>query len=217
MEYSHETQGKFAAERAGLITGSKCSILFPTGTTTGKGMATYAKELAQQKFFQFYDVTRSWQTEHGEINETGGAELYAETFNVTLDRPPFAWDPLHQLGGTGDFVCGFEYGIDIKSPTTLANFVNYHYEDLDKDQIHQGRMYAHLYQVPRWFIVAYLQETERMIEAGDQYPIPYGPKRLIVKEVPMVPGWAELLQERAKPLITQRDQYVEILKRKFAE
>jgi len=46
---------KFDSQRFGLITGSECHVLFPEKGTGEVGQRTYAKKLANQMYFKFYD------------------------------------------------------------------------------------------------------------------------------------------------------------------
>jgi len=55
---------EFDEKRFGLITGSKCSVLHPKRSAEA-GQKTYAKELANQMYFRFYDEQGTWQTQHG--------------------------------------------------------------------------------------------------------------------------------------------------------
>ena len=58
----------FDPQRYGLITGSKCSVLFPKRSAE-VGQRQYAKELANNMFFRYYDNSGGRHTEHGNNNE----------------------------------------------------------------------------------------------------------------------------------------------------
>ena len=66
---------KFDPQRLGTITGSKAHILMPKSGKVVEGMVTYARQLAKEKYFQFYDEVSTWQMEHGIQSE---AEMEAE-------------------------------------------------------------------------------------------------------------------------------------------
>jgi hypothetical protein len=200
----------FDQKRFGLITGSRCSVLFPKKSAV-VGQQTYAKELARQMFFQFYDDTSTWQTEHGNDMEQFALEHYRERYNSGVQPGMFAMKDDY-FGGTCDAICP-DRGVDFKCPTTLNNWLNYT-EGIDESQYHQAQMYMYLFDRDKWEIAAFLQETWRMTERGIVYPVPVE-KRMIITTVEKEAGWVELLHARGKQLIEMRDDYYNELQKRF--
>lgn len=202
---------EFDPKRFGLITGSRASVLFPKRSAE-VGQRTYAKQLANQMFFRFYDETGSWQTEHGKDFEAEAYVYYHERFDSSaVHKPEFAC--IDDFGGSADCL-GDVDGVDFKCPTTLEKWLDYLHVGIDEDQYHQAQMYMFLYQRESWKVCAYLTETERMTNLGLTYPVPHD-QRMIQVPVIKEDGWVDKLYERAPNIITQRDFFYEKLQQNF--
>jgi len=200
----------FPAERFGLITGSKCSVMFPDRGDGKKGMTTYAKQLANERFFQFYDERSSWQTDHGKMAEHFAFEYYNERHKeIRLGRFLRKGD----CGGSTDAECD-QYGLDFKCPTTLSGWLDYIYDGVDKDQYHQCQMYMYLTGLTEWRICAFLTETQFMTDNGLIYPVPQD-KRMVEISVPLDPEWNGRLNESLPFVIEKREEYLQILNTQF--
>ena len=199
-------------ERTGLVTGSRVSVLFPKKSAE-VGQRTYAKQLANERFWHYYDQTGTWQTEHGNMNEHLAEQHYFDHHGVFGERPKFIVDLENQIGGSPDWV-GSEFGIDWKCPTTLQGWLDYLHDGIDDQQYWQAQMYMHLTGKKLWYIGAYLTETLRMIDNGLTYPVPEKDRMIMVK-VEFIPGFSEMLLERVPKVIAMRDQFIEQLKQQF--
>ena len=208
---------KFDKERFGLITGSKCSVLFPKAelmpSKISVGQDTYARQLAVQLYFEHYDEISTWVLEHGQYSENGAFEHYYKFYSDKIERG--FWKKKGNCGGTSDAVCP-EYGVDFKCPTTLENWSDYMFDGIDKQQSHQAQMYMYLFDKPKWKTCIYLTETQRMTDFGLVYPVPE-PKRMIIIEVEKEIGWAEKLEVTAPKIISKRDEYFGLLEARFGK
>lgn len=201
---------KFDPERYGLITGSKCSVLFPQKSAE-VGQKTYARQLATQMYFRYYDETGTWQTEHGNLAESSAREFYQDNFDKNVHEPGFIRDGY--WGGTGDCL-GEDYGIDFKCPTTLQGWLDYIHVGINDQQFNQAQMYMKLYKRELWKVCVFLLETDRMSNVGLTYPVDYK-KRMIVIDVPKDPTWDVRLQIATPQVIRWRDEYYRVLKNNF--
>jgi hypothetical protein len=205
----------FPQERFGLVTGSKCSVMFPLRGDGKVGMTTYAKQLAQNRFFQFYDERGSWQTEHGKMAEHWAFIHYQDFYDKNIQ--PGSWIAKGECGGSTDAICmdaAGGYGIDFKCPVSLEGWLDYMYDGVSKEQHHQCQMYMYLTGLKMWRICAYLIETGFMTENGLTYPIEES-KRMIIVYVPIDPDWAEKLQPNLTFVVNKRNEFIEQLKNKF--
>jgi hypothetical protein len=200
----------FPKERFGLITGSKCTVMFPLKGDGKKGMITYAKQLANQKYFQFYDERTGWQTEHGKMAEVFAFMHYEETYGK-LSQGQFYKEG--ECGGSTDAESE-DSVIDFKCPVTLEAWLDYLYFDIDEGQKDQLNMYMYLAKKSSAKIAAYLIETQFMSDNGLTYPVPQD-KRMIVINVPKDPTWSDRLIEPRDFVISQRNEFLEKLKNKF--
>lgn len=203
---------RFDPQRFGLITGSKCSVLFPKKSAE-VGQNTYAKELAKQKYFRFYDEVSTWQTEHGKFSEHEAFEYFQQYQNKELQKGTFK--RIEEWGGTSDAECK-PYGVDFKCPATLGAWLEYIHTGLDAQQQNQAQMYMFLFDKPLWKIAAYLTETFHMTEMGQTYPVDRK-KRMIVIDVVRDQNWEVLLRQRTPALIEMRDKYYNVLVSQFGE
>lgn len=204
---SHNPNDIFDPTRYGLITGSKCNVLFPKKSAE-VGQRTYAKELANQMYFRYYDNNSTWQTEHGNMNESTAFEYYQERFDKKIVLQP-GFKRVENWGGSADCL-GEGYGIDFKCPTTLNGWLDYMHEGIDEQQYYQAQMYMFLHGIEHWKVCAFLSETERMTNEGEVYPVPYD-KRMIKTEVEKEQGWEEKLRLVTPKIITMRDEFYSIL------
>lgn len=210
---SHNPNDIFSKKRFGLITGSKCYILFPDRGDGKVGMRTYAKELANRMYFQFYDNNNTWQTEHGNLSESSANDHYKMFIDETAEyQPKFAVHGL-KFGGSGDAICKTR-GVDYKCPASLNGWLDYIHDGISKQQYHQCQMYMHLYKRDEWDVAAYLLETNRMSNNGETYPVPRE-KRMIITRVVKQEGWWEKLEENAEYVIEQRDIFYSKLIEQF--
>lgn len=202
---------EFDERRFGLITGSKCSVLFPKRSAEA-GQRSYARQLANQLYFKFYDEIETWQMGHGKDNEPNAYIYYKDNFDKSaVHKPEFALKG--DCGGSGD--CLGDYaGVDFKCPTTLEKWLEYLHEGVDEQQYHQAQMYMYLYDKPEWRVCAYLTETQKMTEWGITYPVPQD-KRMIIRKIEPEPGWVERLESTAPKIIEMRDSFFEQLKSHF--
>lgn len=201
----------FPKERFGLITGSKCSVLFPDKGDGKVGMRTYAKTLANEKYFKYYDEFSTWQMQHGDMGEHFAFIHFQEFINKSVFKGEFVYEG--DCGGSPDYEVE-EYGIDFKCPTTLEKWLDYFHNGISKDQYHQCQMYMHLRKKNLWKIAAYLTETQFMNDNGLTYPVPET-KRMILFDVKQDPEWSVKLNEVAPSVIKQRDEFFDKLKVKF--
>lgn len=202
---------QFPKERFGLVTGSKCSVMFPLKGDGVVGMATYAKQLANERFFQFYDEKSAWQLEHGKMAEHFAMIHYKDYFNKDVVQG--GWYVKGDCGGSTDAETR-DSVIDFKCPVTLEAWLDFMYDKLDKKYFDQLQMYMYLTDKQESEIAAYLTETQFMTDNGLTYPVPEE-KRMIIVRVIRDPKWEERLNENLPFVIEKRDQYIEMLKLKF--
>jgi hypothetical protein len=201
----------FDPKRYGLITGSRCHVLFPKRSAE-VGQTTYARELAQNMYFRFYDNQSTWQTEHGNLSESSAFEYYQQNFEHDAEyTPPFMCEG--DYGGQADCITPIR-GVDFKCPTTLSGWLSYLFDGISDQQYHQCQMYMEMYKRDNWRIAAYLLETDRMSNNGETYPVPYD-KRMICIDVQREAGWCERLDKAAPFVIQKRDEFYEQLKQAF--
>jgi hypothetical protein len=203
---------KFHPDRLGKITGSPCHVMFPEKGDGKKGMTTYAKHLAKEQYFQFYDEKKTWQMAHGDMGESFGIAHIQRYYDKKAEQGWFEQKD-GVFGGTADGLAP-DWGFDIKCPTTMDTWLDYMYDGVSKQQYHQCQMYMYLFNKPKWVIAAYLLETDFMNDNGLTYPI-RDADRMILVEVDVEIGWVDKLKESAKFVIETRDGYVELLKSKF--
>ena len=202
---------KFHPERYGHITGSKAYILMPESGKVVEGMRTYAKQLAKERYFQYYDEVSTWQMEHGNQSESYALAHWRKYVNPDLQEGYFK--RIGELAGTCDHICD-DYLVDSKCPVSMENWLNYLYEGVSKQQYHQGQMYCYLFDRPRIIFGAYLCETNRMSDYGLVYPVPES-QRLIQIEVVSDPNWIDKFMPMAEKVIAMRDEYIELLSEPF--
>ena len=200
----------FPKERFGLVTGSRCSVMFPLKGDGVVGMTTYAKQLANEKFFQFYDEKSAWQMEHGKMAEHYAMIHYRENYG---DLEQGGWISKGECGGVTDAENETTV-VDFKCPTTLEAWLDYLYEPLDKKQKDQLQMYMYLTGKDQAEIAAYLTETQFMTDNGLKYPVPEA-KRMIIVKVEKDKSWEEKLNEQVPFVVTMREKYIQILTNKF--
>lgn len=200
----------FPPERLGLITGSRCTPLFPKKSAE-KGQRTLAKTLANEVFFKCYDEVNTWQMEHGKMAESFAFIHYQKYIDDSIQVGRFL--AKDNCGGSSDAELKIK-GVDFKSPTTLKNWTDYLFEPLDEDQINQCQMYMWIFDKDKWEIAAYLTETEKMNDNGLVYPVP-DHHRMIRIEVERNSEWEVKLKENAPKVIEMRDDFVKQLKERF--
>jgi hypothetical protein len=208
MQFAIDT---FSMERFGLVTGSKCSVMFPLRGEGKVGQRTYAKTLANEMYFQFYDEKGSWQTEHGKMAEFFAFIHYEKYISANIEKG--GWKSKGDCGGTTDAELP-DRVIDFKSPTTLNGWLDYIHNPLDKEQVDQLQMYMYLTGKPLAEIAAYLIETQFMSDNGLTYPVPEE-KRMIIVRVEKDPTWEGRLKEILPSIIAQRDEFMKRLKMQF--
>lgn len=202
---------KFDSQRFGLITGSEVGVLFPEKGSGKAGQISYAKKLANQRYFQFYDELSTWQTRHGEMSEAFALVNFQTFINKDAEQGEFK--RIGEYGGTCDCLCP-EYGVDFKCPTSLENWLNYLHEGISKQQYWQAQMYMWLFAKPKWIVSAFLIETEFMSNNGLVYPIPEE-HRSITVEVEKMPYFDEELHKRGQFVLDLRDEFINQLKQRF--
>jgi hypothetical protein len=200
----------FPKERFGLVTGSKCSVMFPLKGDGVVGMTTYAKQLANERFFQFYDEKSAWQMEHGKMAEHFAMIHYREYYG---DLDAGGWYVKGDCGGSTDAESPTKV-VDFKCPVTLEGWLDFLYDKLDKKYFDQLQMYMYLTDKNESEIAAYITETQFMTDNGLTYPVPEE-KRMIIVKVLRDPKWEEKLNENLPFVVEMRDKYIEILKAKF--
>jgi hypothetical protein len=204
---------EFDPKRYGLITGFKCSILHPKKSAE-VGQRTYAKELANQMYFRYYDEQGSWQTEHGKDFEAEAYVYLHERFDSSaIHKPLFIC--IDDFGGSADCLCD-GYGVDFKCPTSLNKWLDYLHVGIDEQQYHQAQMYMFLHKLDKWKVCAYLVETKFMTETGRTYPVPHD-KRMIQVEVDAESGWVDKTYKNAEFVIQARDFYYKKLVETFGD
>jgi hypothetical protein len=207
MELANE---KFDQERYGKVTGSKVAVLFPKKSAE-VGQDTYARQLASQLYFKYYDETSTWQTEHGNYSEYSALEHYQNYYCKEAEKGK--WISKGEMGGTCDCLAP-THGVDFKCPTSLEKWLDYLHDGIDSQQYHQAQMYMYLFNKPLWKVCIYLTETLRMSDFGITYPVEEK-NRMIIIEVQKEIGWAEKLEVEVPKLIVKRDKYFEELKKRF--
>lgn len=210
---SHNPNDTFSKERFGLITGSVCTPLFPKKSAE-VGQKNLAKDLANNMYFRYYDNVSTWQTEHGNLCERSAFEFYQTNFDKTAEYQPI-FARLDNWGGQADCICQ-DSGVDYKCPTTLSGWLDFLHEGISDQQYNQAQMYMFLYNRPIWHIAAFLLETQRMSDNGEQYPVPHD-KRMIINSVEVNLEWQNLLVERTPKVIAMRDFYYQKLVENFGE
>lgn len=200
-------------KRYGRITGSKADVLFPKRSNPAT-QETYAKELARGMYFEFRDEVNTWQTNHGHYGEVIAMQEYQKSYPLAY-KPDF--EPLgDDFGGSADCLIPMEdFGVDFKCPTSMEKWLEY-LEGCDHQQERQAQMYMLLYKKDKWKILAFLTETERMINDGVFYPVP-SDKRFIEVVIEKDPTFEEELYKRAKPLLKKRDEEYQKLINQFGE
>jgi hypothetical protein len=202
---------KFDPKRYGLITGSKCHVLHPKRSAE-VGQRTYAKQLANQMYFRFYDDQNTWQTEHGNDFEAEAYVYFHEHYDKSaVHKPPFMVQD--DFGGSADCLCD-DYGVDFKCPTTLEKWLDFLHVGIDEQQYHQAQMYMMLYDRKRWKVCPFLIETKKMTENGITYPVPHD-KRMLQVEVLKDNEWQDKTYKNAESVITMRDFYYQKLIEQF--
>lgn len=200
-------QDIFPRERYGLITGSECSVMFPDKYKPDMvGVVSYARSLAIQKYFQFYDLVGTWQMEHGNLCEPIAAEFYAERFDSSIIKADWKKHEHYEAGGSADYLVPDIEGIDFKCPTTLEKWLSYR-KGIDHQQYCQAQMYMFVYGFEKWSVCAFLMETDKMSNLGISYPVPIE-KRLIKTEIDVSKEWQRLLIERMPNVIEKRNAFI---------
>jgi hypothetical protein len=202
----------FDKQRFGLITGSKCSVLFPDRGDGKKGMRSYAKELAKEMFFQFYDEATTWEMEHGKMSEGFAFGHYNERISNRIQQGRFIRKD--NCGGTIDAEIPGVKGMDFKCPTSLDKWLDYMFEPISKEQSNQCQMYMYLTGYKEWEICAFLTETQFMNDNGLRYPVPEK-DRMIIRKVTRDHTWEWRLEQPAKYVISERDAFLTALESKF--
>lgn len=200
-----------SAERPGLVTGSKCTVLFPLKGDGKVGQRTYAKTLANEKFFGFSDEVETWQMAHGTMGEHFAFAHYKELIDSSIKEGQ--WHRKGDCGGTTDAELMY-YGVDFKCPATFQQWIDYFHEGIDKQQKDQAQMYCYLTDLPAWEICPYLTETQKMTDNGLTYPVPEE-KRMLRFKVEASKEWQEKLLESVPGIIKMRDDFIEALNTKF--
>jgi hypothetical protein len=203
----------FDPQRYGLITGSKCSVLFPKRSAE-VGQRQYAKELANNMFFRYYDNSGGRHTEHGNNNEYNAWEHYVQHHDQTAVYQP-DFKRVDFWGGQADCVSDTAV-VDFKCPTSLGGWLDFMHEPISSDYYYQGQMYMMLYDKPKCIFAAYLIETTWMETIGQSYPVPEH-QRMILVEVTREEGWKEKLEAITPKIIAMRDEFYNKLKTQFNE
>ena len=201
----------FPKERFGLVTGSKCSVMFPLRGDGVVGMTTYAKQLANERFFQFYDETSSWQTEHGKMAESFAFLHYQQYIDKDVELGGFYVNG--DCGGSTDAETK-DTVIDFKCPTSLEKWLDYLHDKIDKKQNDQLQMYMYLTGKKKAEIAAYLIETQFMTDNGNTYPVPED-KRMIIVKIKKDNGWISTLGENLPFVVGMREKYINNLNNYF--
>jgi len=202
----------FPTERFGLVTGSKCSVMFPLRGDGVVGMTTYAKQLAINKHFQFYDEMSSRATDHGKMAEHFAMIHYRDYYGADVNEG--GWYVKGECGGSTDAETT-DTIIDFKCPVTLEGWLDFQFEKLDKKYSDQLQMYMYLTGKNNAEIAAYLIETQFMTDNGLTYPVKESDRMIIVR-VEKDKGWEARLNEQLPFVIGMRDKYLETLNKLFA-
>lgn len=200
----------FPKERFGLVTGSKCSVMFPLKGDGVVGMTTYAKQLANERFFQFYDEKSAWQMEHGKMAEHFAMMHYRQYYG---DLDSGSWTVKGECGGLTDAETDTKV-VDFKCPVTLEGWLDFMYDKLDKKYFDQLQMYMYLRGKEESEIAAYLTETQFMTDNGLTYPVTEE-KRMIIVKVFRDKNWEAKLNENLPFVVEMREKFIDILKAKF--
>lgn len=207
MEFAQDI---FSPERLGLVTGSRCSPLVPK-IRAKAGIDTLARTLAKEIYFQHYDESGGWQTEHGKLCEHSAFEYFNERF---LPVEKGRWIKVGDCGGNTDAE-GEDFGVDFKCPTSLQNWLNSLYDGVTEGEYYnQAQMYMYLTGKPKWIIASFLMETNWMSDNGLTYPVDQN-KRMIINEVTANEKWVEKMLTNLPKCIKLRNYYHECLKIKF--
>lgn len=204
----------FVGERRGLITGSKVDVLFPKRSAE-VGQRQYAKELANNMYWGYYDDNSTWQTEHGNDSESSAFEYFQMHYDKTAILQPGFISLENTWGGSADCICN-EKGVDFKCPTSLQGWLDYLHEGISAQQYYQSQMYMFLHNKPEWWVCAFLLETNRMTHKNLSYPVPYA-KRMICIKVQKEDGWEDKLRERSPKIIEMRNNFYKELISQFGE
>lgn len=194
----------FPKKRFGLVTGSKCSVFFPLKGDGKVGQRTYAKTLAKEKFFQFYDEMSSMATEHGKMAEHFAFLHFQEYYNSEIQQGRFIYRD--ECGGSTDAETDLDV-VDFKCPVTLQGWLDY-LDGIDKEQKDQLQMYMWLTGKSGAVIAAYLIETQWMTDNGLVYPVPEE-KRMILVPVEKDNTWGDRLLKQLPDFLAIRDEYIE--------
>ena len=203
---------EFNNERYGLVTGSKCGVLFPLKGDGLVGIRTYAKHLATSMYFRFWDEQGSWQTEHGKMAEYHAFIHYQQYVDENITAG--GWHRIGDCGGSTDAEVPGVRGVDFKCPVTLEGWLNYLTKGISRDEECQAKMYCYLTGLPKWEIAAYLCETTRMSDNGLTYPVPEE-KRMIRVKVYKDAEWEAELLEEVPHVIRLRDEFITKFKQHF--
>jgi hypothetical protein len=190
-------------KRYGLITGSKCHVLFPKRSAE-VGQRTYAKQLAMAKYFKYSDEISTWQMEHGHYAENEAMEWFQSNIDPKAFKPDFI--SFEEWGGSADCLTE-NYGVDFKCPTTMEGWLDYLTDGISDQQYWQCQMYMFLYKKPLWKICAFLTETFRMGENGDRYPIAEQ-NRMISIDVELDVTFEPRLREISPKIIEMRESFI---------
>jgi hypothetical protein len=202
----------FPPERFGLVTGSRCTPLVPSGEAKS-GMITLGKELAKEKYFRTYDEVSTWQMDHGKMAEMDAFQYYMDHYDSNIKKGEFGFDG--DVGWSPDAEHETEdYGIDWKAPTTLTNFLSYLTDGISTNEYNQCQLYMMGRNKDRWLIASFLMETQKMNENGLTYPVPFN-KRMILTEVKRDWYWQEKFKKNLPFVVYEREKYVEMYKLKF--
>jgi hypothetical protein len=204
---------KFDSRRFGLITGSACDVLFPDKGNGESGKKSYAKKLANQKYFRHYDEVSTWQMQHGNLNEHEAFTYYQDNYDFDIQKGHFAMDG--DWAGTSDAL-GNTYGMDLKCPCSLEKWLDYIHIGIDRQQFNQCQMYMFLFEKESWKICAYLTETEWMVERELTYPVP-ADKRMITVEVAKDETWEARLRLNTPFVVEEREKFYKTLCDQFGD
>lgn len=198
-------------DRPGLVTGSRCSVLFPQKGDGKAGMRTYAKQLAMEKFFGFADEVSTWQMDHGKMAEHFAFLHYQRYVSDRIEKG--GWHRDGDCGGSTDAELPNTV-VDFKCPTTMKEWLAYLHDGIDKSQEDQLQMYCYLTSKPYGEIAAYLTETQKMTDNGITYPVK-DEQRMIRIKIEASPEWQAKLVERVPIVIAMRDEFIEQLNQYF--
>lgn len=200
----------FHPERFGLITGSRCTPLVPKKNAK-EGMITLAKNLAMEKYFQFYDEVTTWRLQHGKLGETFAFQHYQKYFSPNVKEG--RWIKDGDTGGNTDAEEN-DCGADFKCPTSLENWLEYLFEPIPDDNFNQAQLYMRLTGYSKWKICAYLIETNKMSEEGFVYPI-HDKDRMIIRTVIRDDDWNAKFEANLPFVLDKREEYLQKLQQKF--